>query len=137
MSHAKVRNIFQTAVRNYATTKGLRVAYDNVQFTPKVDEIYLAVHLLPSSTKALTLDADIEGFNGIFQITIVGVAGKATNPTDVIAQELKEEFTAFKRYTDSSGFTVMVMSPLHTPEGKVRNGSWVVPCYFDYRADID
>ncbi len=137
MSHAKVRNLFQTALSDYARPKNIRVAFDNVQFVPKVGEIYLAAHLLPSSTNALTLNADIENLMGIFQITIVGEAGKATAPTDVIAQELKQEFTAFKRYTDSTGFTVQVVSPLHTPEGKVRNGSWVVPCYFDYRADID
>lgn len=137
MSHARVRNLFQTALKTYADGKGIRVAFDNVQFTPRANETYLVSHLLPADTSSNTLSGDHERILGLYQITIVTASGSATKASDDVAQELKQEFKVFKRYTDSSGFTVCVMSPLHTPEGKVQNGGWIVPCYFNYRADTN
>ena len=137
MSHARVRNLFQTALKAYADNKGLRVAFDNVQFTPTTNETYLVSHLMPASTNSRTLSGDHKAFVGVYQITIVSPSGRATSKSDEISAELQQEFTVYKRYTDSTGFTVQVMSPLHTPEGKVQNGGWIVPCYFDYRADTN
>ena len=137
MSHARVRNLFQTALAAYAATKGIRVAFDNVQFTPTTNETYLVSHLMPASTNSRTLSGDHKAFVGVYQITIVSPSGRATSKSDEISAELQQEFTVYKRYTDSTGFTVQVMSPLHTPEGKVQNGGWIVPCYFDYRADTN
>ena len=137
MSHARVRNLFQTALKAYADNKGLRVAFDNVQFTPTTNETYLVSHLMPASTNSGTLSGDHKAFVGVSQITIVSPSGRATSQSDEISLELQQEFTVYKRYIDSTGFTVQVMSPLHTPEGKVQNGGWIVPCYFDYRADTN
>jgi len=137
MSQARVRNLFQTALNAYATTKNIRVAFDNVQMVPRANETYLVSHLLPSSTATQTLNGDHKRFLGVYQITIVTPSGKATAQSDEIASELQEIFTIFKRYTDSDGFTVTVMTPLNVPEGKVQNGGWIVPCYFNYRADTN
>lgn len=137
MSQARVRNLFQTAVAQYATSKSLRVAYDNVQFTPTVSEIYLVCHLLPASTDTKSIGGDHKRFLGVFQITIVTPSGTATAKADEIASELQDIFTVYKRYTDYTGFTVIVMSPLNVPQGKVQNGGWIVPCYFNYRADTN
>lgn len=135
MSHARVRNLFQTALKTYANGKGIRVAFDNVQFTPKANETYLVSHLLPADTSSNTLSGDHERILGIYQIVVITPSGSATNSSDTIISELKQIFSIYKRYTDSSGFSVCIMSPLHSPEGKVQNGGWVVPCYFNYRAD--
>lgn len=137
MSHARVRNLFQTALSTYASNKGIRVAFDNVQFTPTTNETYLVSHLMPAQTSSRTLSGDHKAFVGVYQITIVSPSGRATSQSDQISVELQQEFTVYKRYTDSTGFTVQVMSPIHTPEGKVQNGGWIVPCYFDYRADTN
>ncbi len=139
MSHARVRNLFQTALKTYADNKGIRVAFDNVQLKPPPapNETYLVSHLMPAQTSSGTLSGDHKAFFGVQQITIVSPSGRATSKADEISAELQQEFTVYKRYTDSTGFTVQVMSPLHTPEGKVQNGGWIVPCYFDYRADTN
>lgn len=137
MSQARVRNLFQTALKQYADAKGIRVAFDNVQMTPRANEVYLVSHLLPSSTATQTLNGDHKRFLGVMQITVVTPSGTATAKSDEIATELQDIFTIFKRYTDSTGFTVTVMTPLNVPEGKVQNGGWIVPCYFNYRADIN
>ena len=137
MSQAAIRNLFQTAVSQYAATKGIRVAFDNIQFTPQTNETYLVSHLMPASTDSRTLEGDHKRFLGVYQITIVTPSGTATANADVIASELQATFTVYKRYTNSTGFTVVVMSPLNVANGKVQNGGWVVPCYFNYRADTN
>lgn len=137
MSHSQVRNLFQTALKTYADAKPIRVAYDNVQFVPLAGETYLVSHLLPAQTDSNTLSGDHKAFFGVYQITIVTPSGKATSASDAIAKELQERFSIYKRYTDSTGFTVQVMTPLHVPEGRVKNGGWIVPCYFNYRADTN
>lgn len=137
MSQAKVRNLFQKAVSDYATTKNIRVAFDNVKFTPQANETYLVCHLIPSSAATETLSGDHKRFLGVFQITIVTASGTATAKSDEIASELQDIFTIYKRYTDSTNFTVTVMTPLNVPEGKVQNGGWIVPCYLNYRADTN
>lgn len=139
MSQARVRNLFQTALSQYATTKNIRVAFDNIQTKPKFEanETYLVSHLLPSSTATQTLNGDHKRFLGVYQVTIVTPSGTATAKSDEIANDLQEMFTIFKRYTDSDGFAVTVMTPLNVPEGKVQNGGWIVPCYFNYRADTN
>ena len=137
MSHARVRNLFQTTLKTYADAKNIRVAFDNVQFTPTTNETYLVSHLMPASTNSGTLSGDHKAFVGVYQVSVVTVSGRATSQSDQISAELQQEFTVYKRYTDSTGFTVQVMTPLHVPEGKVQNGGWIVPCYFNYRADTN
>lgn len=137
MSHARVRNLFQTALAAYAATKGIRVAFDNVQFTPTTNETYLVSHLMPASTNSRTLSGDHKAFVGVYQVSVVTPSGKATNTSDEVLKELQNLFPIYGRYTDLTGFTVQIMSPLQCPEGKVQNGGWIVPCYFDYRADTN
>lgn len=139
MSQAKIRNIFQTVVYDYAQGKSLRVAYDNVQFTPNVNETYLACHLMPSVTKTETLSGDHKAFIGIFQVTIVAGSGKSTSAVDQIADDLQNEFKVYSLHSEegSPSFIVQVISPLNVPEGRVQAGNWVVPCYFEYRADTN
>lgn len=137
MSQAKIRNLFQTELSQYAATKNIRVAYENVQFTPKTNETYLVSHLMPTSTDSKTLKGDHKRFLGVYQITIVTPSGTATAKADEIASDLQGIFTIYERFTDSTGFTVTVMSPLNVPNGKVQNGGWIVPCYFNYRADTN
>lgn len=139
MSQAKIRNIFQTKIASYAATKSIRVAYDNLQFVPKANETYLACHLIPSVTKTETLSGDHKAFIGIFQITIVVGSGKATSLSDEIAEELQNEFKVYSLHSRAADplFVVQVLSPLNVPEGKVQSGNWIVPSYFEYRADTN
>lgn len=136
MSHPSILNIFQTALSGYATAKPIRVAYENVQLTPTANETYLVAHILPSSTKTDTLSGDHKRFMGVFQITIVSPSGKATSNYQTLVNELQTLFPVYKIF-EITGFSVQVTSPLHTPEGKVQNGAWVVPCSFEYRADTN
>jgi hypothetical protein len=137
MSHAKARNLFNKALQDYATTKGYKVAYDNVKYSPVVGEVYLQSHLIPASTLTETLGGDHKMFLGLYQVSIVTAYGTAVLVSDTIAAELQNIFTIDKVFTDTTGFQVQVYSPFHTPEGKVVGTSWIVPSYFEYRSDTN
>lgn len=136
MSHARVRSLFNTALIAYATPKTIRVATDNVKFTPTTNETYIVAHLIPADTSTNTLGGDHKGYLGLYQIKVVTATGVSTSVADNIVQELQAVFQVDKLFT-KDGFTVQVTSPIHSPEGKAQEGSWVVPCYFEYRADTN
>ena len=136
MSHAKARALFNTALLAYATPKQIRVATDNVMFKPITNETYIAAHLIPADTTTNTLGGDHKKFIGIYQIKVVTGSGVSTSVSDNITQDLQDVFQVDKMFT-KDGFTVQVVSPIHSPEGRAQEGSWVVPCYFEYRADTN
>lgn len=136
MSHSRVRALFNTALLSYATPKNIRVATDNVKFTPNTNETYLAAHLIPADTFTMTLSGDHKSFIGIYQIKVVTGSAISTAVSDNITEELQDVFLVDKLFT-KDGFTVQVNSPIHSVEGKAQEGSWVVPCYFEYRADTN
>lgn len=136
MSHARAKNLFQSALSQYAEREGIGIAYDNVKFQPKANETYLEVHLIPVDTDCTTLSGDGERLIGLYQVKIVVGSGTSTAKSDKIAEDLKRDvFKLNREFTDSTGFKVMVYTPFHVPEGRIRDGSWSTSCHFEYRAD--
>lgn len=136
MSHARVRNLFSAALAAYASTKGSKVSYDNVK-TEFTSDVHIKSHLMPADTFSDTLSGDHKGFIGLYQMTVVTKMGIGTLPADQVAEDLQTIFEINKRFVDANGFAVQVTTPLHTHEGKQVDGEWVVPCYFNYRADTN
>lgn len=139
MSHFKVKSLFEIALAEYAATKGIRVAYDNVKFTATTNETYLQTHLMPADTFTDTMSGDHTAYIGVFQIKIIIGSGKSVKVVSEISTELQNIFKTYKVFREASPstFSVQVFSPFNVPEGKVIDGSWIVPCYFQYRADTD
>lgn len=137
MSHSRVRNLLATKTTEYATTKGLRVSYENYKLYPEADETYLETYTIPAPTITRTLNGDHKEFIGIYQIKIIVGSGVATSLSDEIVEELQLTFTVDSTYTDTSGFTVQVISPVSIAQGKVQDGKWVIPCSLEYRADTN
>ncbi len=136
MSNARIRVLFNTALVGYAKPKGIRVAADNTPFTPKTNETYLVAKLIPVDTSTETLGGDHKGYIGLYQIKVVTASGISTDVSDKLIEELQDVFKVDKLFS-KDGFSVRVISPIHGPEGKAQEGSLVVPCYFEYRADTN
>lgn len=138
MSHAKVRNIFQSLLAEETKVggplEGMRLAYDNVKFVPKTNELYLALHLMPVDTFSDTLNArDHTAILGLFQVKVIEGSANATGVSDDVVAALNDIFIADKVYGEE--FKVQIITPLKVSEGKAQDGRWSVPCYFEYRAD--
>lgn len=139
MSHARIRNIFNYEMSLFAEINNLRVSFDNVNFTPNVDETYIQCHLIPADTQTRTLGGDHKEYIGLYQMKVITASGDGSGNADEIVEKLQTKFPVYALFKedDPSTFSVQVLSPIHSPEGKDQSGSWVVPCSFEYRADIN
>lgn len=136
MSHARVRVLFSDALAAYAAQKGIPVSFDNVKAKFEEDKLdHIKAHLIPADTWSGTLSGDHVGLIGMYQMTIVTTYGRGMLTSENLVDELQDIFKVNKMFTDTSKFSVQVVSPIHSPEGKQVDGQWIVPCYFHYRAD--
>jgi L-rhamnose isomerase len=136
MSHARVRTLFSAALANFAQQKNMKVSYDNVS-DGFDNEDHIESHIIPADTFSETLSGDHKAFIGMFQMTIVTQYGTGYLKTESLVEELQTVFKLNEMFTDTTGFSVQVTSPIHTPEGKQVGGQWRVPCYLNYRADTN
>lgn len=136
MSTEAVRSILETRLSSWAATRvpALRVAYENVPFTPAAGETYLRAYLLPAKTESLDLQGVHRGYRGVFQVTVVRPNGAGRGPALGIAAELNTLFPMNGRYTSGS-VTVQVITPASVGPGIQEPSEFAVPVSFEYRAD--
>ncbi len=136
MSTEAVRAILEGRLATWAAGRStpLRVAYENVPFTPAAGETYLQAFLLPGPTLSQDLKGDHRGYVGVFQVTIVRPAGTGRGPALSIAAELNTLFPVNGRYTSGS-VTVQVITPASAGPGIAEAERFAIPVSFQYRAD--
>lgn len=137
MSHGRIRIMLSAALGDWCDQNGIDYSVDNVYHESVEDLNHIRSHTIPADTYSDTLGGDIITYVGMFQMSIHTKFGTGLLDQEAIITGLQEVFKLNRRFTDSGGFTVQVTSPLHTPEGKQNGGQWVVPTYFDYRADTN
>lgn len=108
---------------------------------------YIVGHLIPSPSDSETLAGDHVCYTGIYQMTVrasnTDSAGQLIPdmnvPMDEMVDYIRNSFKINTRLTDTSGFTVQVMSPLKVTEARNENKEpwWTVHTYFNYRADTN
>lgn len=137
MSTNTVRAILEGSLATWAATQTppLRVAYQNVPFTPVNGETYLAAFTLPADTRSQDLKGDHRAYVGVFQVSVVAPKGVGSGGALTIANNLNTLFPVNGRYA-SGGFTVQVMSPASAAQGIPSDNSYTVPVSFRYRADV-
>lgn len=136
MSHALIRQIFESTLTAWASTNSYNIFYENVEAEPTVDQIYIKSFLLPASTQSLTLAGDHEKFVGVFQVSIATPLGVGVGLANDIAEEIKGLFPIYQPF-EKNGFKVQPISPLHVMDGIVGDASYVLPVSFRYRADTN
>lgn len=70
------------------------IAWEDVAFTPKVDQAYLQVHQLRNTTIEHGIANDVREDRGILQVTVVHPAGMGKVKALEIAQSVAELFPA-------------------------------------------
>lgn len=135
MSHARIRKLFSAALSEYATANDIPTSFDNVsdQFTTD----HIESHLIPADTFSETLSGDHTAFIGMFQMTLVVQYNMGLLKPEQWVDDLQNIFKINKVFTDTSGFSVQVISPIKTHEGKQEGVQWRMPCYFEYRSDTN
>lgn len=138
MSHKIIRSLFQARLATWAAarTPALRVAYENVAFTPNPDELYLKAYNLPAGTDSETLTADHKRYTGLFQVTIVGPSAKGSGAVEGVVDELAALFPLYQRLT-GNGLTAMVLTPVDQGPGIPSDNTYSVAAFFNYRSDTN
>lgn len=138
MSQKLVRALLESRLSAWAKarTPPIRVAYQNVAFTPQTNETYLAAYLLPASTTSITLEATDKVFAGVFQVSIVAPSGNGPGIAEAVAAELELLFpNALRLARDELG--LITMSPVETGPLLIGDTTITAPTSFQYRAEID
>lgn len=136
MSHVIIRQLVEKVLADYAATKNIRVAYENVKFTPTTNEIYLESDLTPVDTQSLTLKGDHKLFLGIYQINIITPLGIGVAKANEIATEIANLYPIYVPLVKGS-FKVIPTSHPRIMEGLPRDSSYMLPVSFFYRADTN
>lgn len=137
MSEKIIRSIYEARLAAWAAahSPALKVAYENVDFTPPADgSTYLRCFLLPANTDSQDLQGIHEAFLGVFQVNIVAKAGAGLGAAKGIADELRALFPNNLRLT-KSGLTVQSISPCSQGPAQQDTNTATVPVWFNYRAD--
>ncbi|MCE0464902.1 DUF4128 domain-containing protein [Pseudomonas uvaldensis] len=138
MSHKIIRSLLEARLKAWAAarTPALRIAYQNVPFTPNSGETYLRAFLLPAGTDSNDLAGAHRLYTGLFQITIVTPAGNGPAGAETIADELAVLYPLNYRLT-RDGLTALVMTPVEPGPEQAEDTSFTLPVSFQYRADTN
>ncbi|NID14397.1 phage tail terminator-like protein [Luteibacter yeojuensis] len=136
MSNKLVRRAIETRLAQWAAarTPALRIAYENVAFTPVNGETYLRGFLLPAATGSNDLAGQHRVYRGVYQINVVAPIGLGPGAVEGIADELATLFPLNLRMT-VAGFTAQVIAPATAAQGGQDESTFVLPVSFQYRAD--
>lgn len=136
MSLLQIRGAFQDRLNDWTTDRDttLRIAWQNVPFTPVTGETYLRVFLLPALTDSQDLEGKHRAYTGIFQINIVCPAGTGSKLVEDIAEELESLFPLNLRMATTSG-PVLVYTPMSVGPALPDGGTFTLPVWCRYRMD--
>jgi hypothetical protein len=136
MSHKIIRSLLESRLGAWASarTPVLRIAYQNVSFTPVDDETYLRAFLLPAGTESNDLAGAHRLYTGVFQITIVTPAGNGPSGAESIADELAALYPLNDRLIRNS-LTALIMTPVEPGPEQTEDTAFTLPVSFQYRAD--
>ncbi|MCG6574871.1 hypothetical protein EGM97_09140 [Pseudomonas sp. AF32] len=136
MSHKIIRSLLEARLKAWADTRtpALRVAYQNVPFTPSNDETYLRAFLIPAGTDSNDLAGAHRLYTGVFQITIVTPVGNGPSGAETIADELAALYPLNDRLA-RDGITALIMTPVEPGPELTEDTAFALPVSFQYRSD--
>lgn len=136
MSDKIIRQLLESRLATWAAARSpaLRIAYQDVAFTPNSNETYLRCFVLPGDTGSEDLQGVHEEFVGIWQVTIVKPAGGGLGSALTIENELRALFPNNQQMT-SGTFKLFTRSPMSAGPALTEDTNTLVPVSCRYRAD--
>ncbi|MBW4192226.1 DUF4128 domain-containing protein [Enterobacter bugandensis] len=119
----------------WADAEGISVAWENVPFTPPVNEMYLAVHDMPATPRTVDLGLRCRIYSGVYQINVVAPAGSGRTSVVALADRVAELFPEGQEI-EGRGFTCWIDQTPGVFRGITTSVSYTVPVSLNYRADI-
>lgn len=134
MSHKVVRGLLESRLAAWAAARSpvLRIAWQNVAFTPAAGETYLAAYLLPAATNAPTLEGTHRDEVGVFQVSVIAPANAGSGGASGIADEVAALYPHLLRLTGSQ--PVQVTAHPHVAAPIQDDTTFTVPVSIRYRS---
>lgn len=135
MSHETIRSIFDTVVNDWAKTNNILVSFQNINFKPSIDQLYLKLYTLPADTSSNDLEGKLRTYLGVYQISIICPSGIGTGDSSEVINNLIELFPMNQAFYKDS-FKVQVITPVAEAKAIQSDTTYTIPLSFQYRADI-
>ncbi len=88
-----IRAAFERRLADWAKGQALPVAWENIEFTPPVDGLYLRAFLLPAEGETLNLEYGASEI-GLYQINVCAPLGKGPRQAEKLAEALQALYPA-------------------------------------------
>jgi hypothetical protein len=136
MSHRIIRSLFEARLSTWAKarTPVLRIAYQNVSFTPASNETYLRAFIIPAGTDSNDLAGAHRLFTGLFQVTIVTPSGVGTGAGETLADQIAALYP-LNDALNKDAITVLVITPVEPGPEQQDDTTCELPVSFQYRCD--
>ncbi|UGB01810.1 DUF4128 domain-containing protein [Leclercia sp. G3L] len=119
----------------WADGEGVQVAWDNIQFDPPGDGLYLISHDMPAQPYSIDMAGGCRAYPGVYQVTVVAPAGGGKSQARALARRVAGLFPE-NQEIPGDGFTAWVTSPPAIYRGIPDGVSYSIPVSINYRADI-
>lgn len=125
--------IIAAALSTRLATLGLPTQWENNQFTPTANQVYLIEAFLPATTLAVGVaNTSADEFSGIYQVMVMSPLGGTKGPGLAAAEQVLGAFQRGLRLT-RSGVTVTILRSSLGP-ALFQGERWGIPVSIDYRA---
>lgn len=118
----------------WADDAGIPVAWPNIPFTPP-DGAYLRVNFLPAKPYSVDLTGECVVYPGIYQVTVVSLAGRGRSQAMKLAGLVAELFHDGVEM-EGDGFTVYVSAPPAVMPPAARPTTWETPVSISWRVNL-
>jgi DNA-binding protein len=109
MSLSRIRNLFN--VHMQALPGSIRIAWENVPFEPKPNEVHYRVNFLPAQTRPAANHRSAMDFeNGIYQVDIYVPQSQGTANAGSLAEIIRNHFYRGLKLEDISGISAQIQS---------------------------
>lgn len=120
---------------SWADAENIPVAWENIEFTPPTDGLYLAVHDMPATPRTLDIGLNCRVYSGVYQINVVAPAGTGRSDALAVARQVAALFPEGQEI-QGDGFTCWITSTPAIFRGILTPVSYTVPVSLNYQADI-
>ena len=137
MSQKRIRAIYEGRLKTWADARSpvLRIAFENVPFTPANGETYIKAFVFPAMSVNLDLAGASTTYRGVFQASVCVPINNGSGAASGIADELAALFVPNTLLTDGV-VTVQQVTPASIAPALQGESEYIVPVSFTYRADI-
>ncbi|VYU55985.1 hypothetical protein [Metakosakonia massiliensis] len=130
-----ITTALEAILGTWAESEGVPVAWENIQFEPPTDGLYLISHDMPARPYSIDLAGECRVYPGVYQVSVVAPAGNGKAQARTLARRVAELFMENEEIP-GDGFSAWVTSPPAIYPGVPDGVSFTVPVSINYRADI-